>query len=197
MMRRTADALAIFYDFIEAPVLAAEETRAHPPVAFGALGYILAAMSVFLAQAVYGEEALLGLSWFSLSLTCVWNLGTGFLLAAVVHLFAESLGGRGRVVPLFVLLGFSELAWAVFLPGVFIVQAVLPESRWALKFLFVSVGTMTLLLKARSIRHNYRFGSLPAWISLLAPYAAVALSLTLLTAAALWGLIHQILKVAA
>ncbi|MFH1726225.1 MAG: YIP1 family protein [Elusimicrobiota bacterium] len=189
-----ADGLSVFYDFIEAPELAAEEIRRRPPVAFGVLAYILGATSLFLAQALVGKGALLGLSWFSLGVACAWNLGTGLLLAAVIHLLAEAMGGAGRVMPLFVLLGFGELAWALILPGVLLLQAAAPGNPWALRGAFLLVGFLALVLKARGIRHNYGFSALRAWFVLIAPYFAVAASLVLVFAAALWAVAQQLLK---
>ncbi|HBL17300.1 MAG: hypothetical protein A2X36_05945 [Elusimicrobia bacterium GWA2_69_24] len=193
-MSAKADGLGMICDFIEAPEQAAERVRGAPRTAWGVLAYIFAAASLYLAQAVLGKPAFLGVSGFSLALACFWSVAAGILLAAVIHLFAEALGGTGRVLPLFVLLGFSELAWTLVVPATLILQAVAPGSIWTCRLFFLAVGCVALSLKARSIRLNYGLPALQSWVALLAPYAAIALLAALFMAAAVWGVVRQVMN---
>lgn len=189
-----SDGLAVFCEFIESPEVAAERVRRVPLTAWGVLAYVFAAASLYLAQAVLGKPAFLGVSGFSLALACFWSVAAGILLAAVIHLFAEALGGTGRALPLFVLLGFSELVWALVVPATLILQALAPGSIWTCRLLFAAVGCAALVLKARGIRLNYGLPKLQSWVALLAPYAAMAALAMLFMAAAVWGVIRQVMN---
>jgi len=183
------DGFGLLYEFIEDPRVAAKHADLRPPVATGVAAYLLAAGSMYLTRPLLGDG---GLSWFGLAAVCAWNLATGILFAAGTHLFAEILGGRGRVVPLFVMLGFSELAWSLAVPGALLLNALRPGDVLAGKILIATAGTVVAVLKARSIRFNYRFGRGQAWSSLLAPYAALAACLIVGAVGSLWWLTQQL-----
>lgn len=186
--------LYVLYNFIEAPRDAASATRRRPLVGLGVLGYAVASLSIFLASRLVEGSGMSEGALFLLGFMFIWRLGTGIVLTAVVHFIAESMDGEGKGVPLFVLMGLSELTWTLLLPGTMLILAFLPGSRWAGTALFGIVGLVCLGAKARSVAHNYGFGALKAWFSLLVPYLAVAAVGTLLFFTALVGFMHQLIK---
>ena len=121
-------AMSVFYDFIEAPERAARTVQRHPPVVLGVLAFAIGALSFYLAHKLSGKMGVLGASLLSFSVIFVWRLGMGVVQTAVVHFVAESVGGKGKAVPLFVLMGLSELAWTLALPGVLLLMALMPGS---------------------------------------------------------------------
>lgn len=189
--------LDVVADFIEDPARAAEAVREDPPIGLGLAAFALGALSVFLAQAVAGRSSLFGASWAALAILCLWRVFWGLLGAAVLHLTAEVVGGRGRALPLFVLLGLSDLAWALALPGVLLCQAFLPGPRWGTAAVFMVVGFVSLSLKARSLSHNYRIGMTRAWLALSAPLLAAMAALFAFVSLAVWGAVGQLLKLLA
>lgn len=177
-------ALDLLSDFIEQPARAASAVRERPSVAPGLLGYLLAALSLFLARKLAGNADLQGAFLFSLLLLCALRLCVGVAHSGIVHLAAEAMGGRGRAVPMFALMGLGELPWALALPGVLLIQAVGKGSGWLLVGLFSLVYALSLCLKARGIRDNYGLTAGKAWLALLLPYlGAAALAAAALTAA--------------
>jgi hypothetical protein len=191
-----ANGVELFYDFVERPEDAAETAAERPPVAFGVLAYCLAAATLFLTQTLTGG-GVFGVSPFGLGMFCLWNLASGILVASLVHVFADGMGGRGRVIPLFVMLGYSELGWALSLPGTLIVLALFPESV-VLPFVPAALtGVLVFALKVRSIRLNYGFSRLQAALSLGAPYATLAAAVLLGFGGFLWMLVAAATKAAA
>ena len=93
-----ANGIQLFYDFLEFPERAAEIAAERPPVAFGVAAHCLAAATLFLAQSLSGG-GVFGSSWAALAMSCAWNVASGFLMASLVHLFADGMGGEGRVIP--------------------------------------------------------------------------------------------------
>jgi hypothetical protein len=194
MITMTSQNISVFYDFMEDPERAAQQIRQDPPVLLGFFAFLVSSFSTFLAEALTGRLGFLGASMLSMSIAILWHLGIGLLQAAVVHVVAEASGGEGKVVPLFVLLGLSELAWALVLPGVLVVQAFFPDSPWAIAGLFFAVSLIVMYLKVRSIVLNYGFGVLQALFALIFPLLAAAASLFMICAVAMGGLFQQLLK---
>lgn len=190
MSVRRAGTIDVFYDFIEDPKRAAQAVRRDAPVVLGFCAYLLSALSLFLAQAISGKTGLFGLSWMTVSFVVVWSLGVGILQTGLVHLVAEACGGKGRAMPLFVLLGLSELGWALVLPAVLVVQAFFPGTKWGLPIVSFAVSLIVLLLKVRSIRLNYSFSSMAAWFAILFPQLAVAAGMFFIFLAAAWDLVR-------
>jgi len=187
-------ALDVFCDFFEAPERAAEAVRERPPVWIALAGYCAASVSVFLAHGVAGSNGLLGFSFASLGTLLLCRLALGILLTALVHMTAEAFGGSGRALPLFVLMGLSDLAWTLILPATLLLEAASARSRGAAVAVFIGIYWLCLSLRARSIRHNYGVGFLKSWAALLSPYAAVAGLGLALFAATLWGLAQQSMR---
>lgn len=196
MSAPAASGVELFYDFVDRPERAAATAAARPPVAFGVAAYCAGAASLFLAQALSGG-AWLGASWFSLGMLCVWNLACGVMIAALVHVFADGMGGKGRVIPLFVMMGYSELGWGLAIPVSLIALALLPSSPWLRGLAISAVGIVVFSLKVRSIRLNYGFSRLQAAMSLAAPYATLAAAAALGVGGVLWAIVSTAVKAAA
>lgn len=195
MSLRAANGVELFYDFLEFPERAAQTAAQRPPVAFGIAAHCAAAATLFLAQSLSGGGAM-GSSLFVLGMYCVWNVASGFLMAALVHLFADGMGGNGRVVPLFVMLAYSELAWLLALPATLLALALFPGSAWPAYLATGAVGMVVVLVKIRTIRLNYGFSRLQAAISFAAPYATISAALILGFCGMLWMLVAAASKAA-
>jgi hypothetical protein len=189
------NSLDILFDFIEAPKRAAESVREDPPLGLGLAAYVASAVGLFLANALAGRFQLFGVSWVSLLVTCLWHVLIWLMMSSLLHLVAEAAGGEGRALPLFVLLGLSNLVWTLALPGVLLVQA-LELPRLAISLLFSIIGFLGLYLQARSIGHNYQVSPAQAWITLAVPYLGAGALILLMISLAIWGVIAQILKLA-
>lgn len=188
---RTAE---IVCDFIESPGRAADAVRERPRISLALAGYGAASLSIFLAHGVSGSTGFLGVSLAALAAVLLTRLALGVLLTGLVHMAAEAFGGKGRVLPLFVLMGLSDLAWTLILPATLLLEAASIHSRVAATGLFLCIYGLTLSLRVRSIMYNYRVGAVRAWLALLSPYAAaVGLGLAFF-AAALWGLAQQAVR---
>lgn len=186
-----------FYDFVEDPARSAEAARRRPPVALAVLAYVAAAAGLFAAQGLAGRVAFLGVSWPALAFSAAWSLGSGAFFAAAVHLAAEAAGGKGSALTLFSLFGFSRLAWALSLPCVLLTKAFLPGAGGLIGVIFVLAGLWVVTLETRSVRLAYGFGRGRALGVLLAPYIALGVACLMLVAAAVWGLVYQVIRLAA
>jgi len=189
---RSPGGLDLIYEFVEDRQQAIEGQRQRPLVAIGILCYVVAATSLLLCQALTDATPLMGFSWGTWAFACVLRLGTAIFLAAIIHLFAESLGGKGRVIPLFVILGLCELVWALLLPAVFLTEFLFSGSAWVMRLLFLLVALWALALKVRCIRAIYRFGSAQAWASYFSPYLVLFITGALLFASMMWSLTSKI-----
>ena len=114
-----------------------------------------------------------------------------------MHLAAEAAGGKGSALTLFSLFGFSRLAWALSLPAVLLLKAFLPDVWGAAGAVFFLAGLWVLVLETRSVRLAYGFGRGRAVGVLLAPYLALGVAGLMLVAAAVWGLVYQVIRLAA
>jgi len=143
---------------------------------------------VFVAEALGGRLSFLSFSGPSLLLTLLWQVAVLFSLTAALHLLLDLTGARGDAGALFVHLGLSELAWLAAAPAVLIVQALFPESAWAVRLAFVAVWFWSLALKARGLRDEYGVGEARAWLTLGLPYALLAALIALSTTLAVVAL---------
>lgn len=186
--------LDILSDFIEDPPRAAAAVREKPPIGLGVAAYGVAALSLFLSQAVWGRGSFVGNAWVSLGANFLMQLAGGLLLSAVVHLVMEVLGGHGRVTPLFVLLGLSSLGWTLILPISLVLLLLVPGPRWPVSIFSFAVGLGVLSLKARSIAHNYGVPAAKGWFALGVPYMALGLIATAGLLFMAWGLVYQVIQ---
>lgn len=191
------DGIDVLADFIESPRRAAEAARRDPPYGLALAAFALAGLSVFLAQALAGRFQLLGVTWASLLSLCLWRVLWGLLCAAVFHLTAEALGGRGRVLPLFTLFGLSDLAWTLLLPGTLLCLAFLPSPRWGVFAFSLAVGFVSFSLKARSLSHNYDISLRRAFVVLSVPVGVVMAALFAMFSLAVWSAVARLVKLAA
>lgn len=167
-------ALELLFDYFEDHRHAAEMIAQRRPVALGILGFAVGALSLFVAQAVAGKLWPLAFGWSSLGLMMLWELITGFLLAAILHMILDLGGVRGDGSALFVHLGLANAAWALAIPVALLVRLLAPHSAVLMTSVFLAVGFLTLFLKARSIQDNYNVSAARAWTTLGLPYLALA-----------------------
>jgi len=193
-MTAIASRIELIEDFLLDAPRAAEDVRRQPPLLAGLGAYLLGGLSVALAFAVLQPGGALGGAWPFLTLSCLWHVFSGAVMTALLHLIADALGGQGRASSLFVLLGLSDLGWALLLPAALLSRALLPGSLWPFPLMFLFAGTVTLLLRIRSVKDNYGIGLGRAWLAVLLPYAALFVLSLLGLALATWGVVIQIVK---
>lgn len=186
-------AIELIYDYFEDHVRLANAVRQRRPLALGVACFALGGLSVFVAQALSHRLHLLSFSWASLAIVLAWKVLAGFLLAAILHMILEMQGRTGDVVALFVLFGFADLAWALTVPLVLILQ-VFSRSPWAVTAVFMAVGFLSLSLKARSLQDNYHISSGKAWFTLGLPYVAAVAGCLLLFSLLVMRLIFAAVK---
>ncbi|MBI4376926.1 MAG: hypothetical protein HY549_10810 [Elusimicrobia bacterium] len=184
--------LELIYDFFEDHVRAASAVRERRPIALGVLCFLIGGLSVFAAQAL-SYRLLLSVSWSSCALLLLWKLAAGFLLVAVLHLLLEMGGRQGSAAGLFVLFGFSELAWALALPLVMLARLFSP--LWPLTAIFLGVTFWSFLLKARSLQDSYQISAGRAWMTLALPYLGMAALGLALASLALLSLALHLFKI--
>ncbi|MBI5208795.1 MAG: hypothetical protein HY927_02330 [Elusimicrobia bacterium] len=187
-------AIELVFDFFEDHTRAADHVRHFKPVGFGILCFAMAALSVFLAQAVSGKLSPFSFSWVSLGLMVVWQLALGFLFTAVLHLVMEFEGIQGSAASLFVLMGLTSLVWSAAVPVALVLRLAAPKSPWIWTVGFLAVGLFSLGYKARSIQDNYQVSAARAWGTLFAPYIAAVFAGLLLFAIAVVGTFNQFIQ---
>ncbi|MEK7745815.1 MAG: hypothetical protein AAB576_04055 [Elusimicrobiota bacterium] len=190
------ETLSVIADFIEAPGEAARRTRESPSISAALLAFLAAGTSVFLAQAVAGRGGTFWSLWVSWAIACLWHLVSGAAMTSFLHLSAEAVGGRGRVLSLFVLVGLSDLGWALALPAVLIARVFFPEASWPSWILLPLAGFLVLSLRARSISHNYGLGMARSWVAVSIPYVGAALMVVAFTSLAVFGLVSRLMRMA-
>ncbi|HVE14397.1 MAG TPA: hypothetical protein VNI01_13435 [Elusimicrobiota bacterium] len=189
--------LRLVDDFLEEPEALAGQLRASPRPLAAVGGFLVAGLSIFLAQAISGRAVFFGVSSFWLAVVCLWQLGVGAAMSALVHLSAEMMGGKGRALALFSLFGLSDLAWTTVLPITLLWLAAFPGQAWASGLLTMPVFYGVLRLRARSVSHAYGLPISKAWTAVGAPYLAMGLMVGALFSVAIWGVFRQLLKLAA
>lgn len=174
------------YDYFEDHAKAAVTVNETRPIFFGALCFALGGASLFVSHSLSQRLVFLTFSWSSLLLTVLWQVASGFVLAAVLHLILDLQKIKGSATGLFVLLGMANLVWALEVPFVLLARMAVPESRWPATVIYLLVGFLVLNLKARSIRDNYRVSMSRAWFTLGLPYVALFAAAMLAVSLAFW-----------
>lgn len=178
-------ALELLAEFIDEPQKAARLASERRPWPVGLAALMVSGGSLFLAQAVSRHFLPVASGPASLVAVCLWSVLTGFLLAAALHLLADAYGHAGSGAGLFVLIGLSELVWALVLPCALVLKAGRLDSIPALMALLSLAGLLNMRLKARSIRHIYGISATRAWGLLMLPYIGGFLFVAAVAAAAI------------
>ncbi|MBI4424739.1 MAG: hypothetical protein HY554_13485 [Elusimicrobia bacterium] len=182
-----SSALEILAEFLDNPARAARLASERRAWALGLLCLAASGGSLFLAQAVTRHFLPVASGPGSFAFVCLWSVLGGFLLAASLHLLADSWGLAGSGTGLFVLIGLSELAWTLVLPVALVLKALGLDS-WFTAFLLLGLaGALSMRLKARSLRHVYGLTAPRAWSLLLLPYLGVCGVAAAVMAAAVVG----------
>ncbi|MBI4347678.1 MAG: hypothetical protein HY553_12545 [Elusimicrobia bacterium] len=184
----------VLAEFIEEPKHAARLVAERKPWPLGLAAFLVAGGSLFLSQAVSRHFLPVASGPASFVAVCLWTLVSGFLLVAALHLLADAQGLEGSGVALFVLVGMSELVWALVLPASLVLRALRADSFLTLLPLLALAGILSLRLKARSIRHVYGVSATKAWGLLMLPYMGSFLIVAAIGAAALVSAAVSIVK---
>ncbi|MBI5202864.1 MAG: hypothetical protein HY925_14830, partial [Elusimicrobia bacterium] len=105
-----------------------------------------------------------------------------------------SQGNHGSGVGLFVLVGLSELGWALVLPTALILRALKLDSILSVGLVLMIAGVFNMRLKARSVRHIYGLSATKAWGLLMLPYIGSFLFFAAIGAAVLVSAAVSIVK---
>jgi len=186
--------LDLIEDFLLDPPGAAEDVRRKPPLARGLAAYLLGGLSVALVSTLFGSARGFAWVWPSIALACLWHVFAGAVMTAIFHLIAEAVGGEGRASSLFVLLGFSDLGWALVLPGALLANALRPDSYWPLPLLLLIGGLLTFWFRVRSVGHNYGLSMARATMVVVLPYGAAAVLSVVVLLLAAWSMVAQAIK---
>lgn len=187
-------AFELLAGFIEEPQRAARLAADRRPWPAGLLALAVSGGSLFLAQAVSRHFMPVAEGPASFVAVCLWSIVTGFVLSAALHLLADAQGCSGSGAGLFVLVGFSELAWALVLPCALVLKALRLDSWFSLLLVLALAGIVNMRLKARSIRHVYGISAARAWSLLFLPYLGTFVLLAAVFAAALLSATVSIFK---
>jgi hypothetical protein len=193
-MAAMSSTLDLIEDFLLDPPSAAEDVRRKPPLARGLAAYLLGGLSVALASTLFSSTRGFAWVWPSIALSCLWHVFAGAVMTALFHLIADAAGGEGRASSLFVLLGFSDLGWALVLPGALLATALRPDSYWPLPLFLLAGGLLTFSYRVRSVSHNYGLGMGRSTAIVVAPYLAAALLSVIVLLLAAWGMVAQAIK---
>jgi len=186
--------LETLFDFFEDFPQAAKSIRRNPPFLLGTFGYVIAGLSLFLAQSLGRSIPVSSSLSISVGFYCMWQLGMGFVLTSLIHLVLEIGGVRGSALGLYVLLGLSSLVWTLAVPATLLSTLLLPSSRWIGPVLFLVLWLLTLVLKTFSVAKNYEIGLGPAWLVLVLPYLLAIPLLLFLFVLVIWGISVQFLR---
>ncbi len=174
----------VLAEFIEEPKHAAKLVTERRPWPLGLAAFLVSGASLFLAQTASRHFLPVAMGPASFVATCLWTLVCGFLLTGALHLLADAQGHAGSGVGLFVLVGLSELVWALILPASLILRAVRLDSILSAALLLLIAGVLSMRLKARSVRHIYGISATKAWSLLMLPYIGSFLFVAAVSAAA-------------
>ncbi len=185
--------LELLYDYFEDHRRASASVNEGRPLALGAGCYLVGAFSLFVAQGL-ADRLPFAFSWPTLGLLVLWELGSGFALAAALHLILDMAGVRGSAAGLFILLGMADLVWVAAVPAMLLLKLAAPDADWTRTAAFLATALVGVSLKARSIQDNYHLSSGKAWVTLGLPYFLLIVGVLLASALALVGLVLQVVK---
>lgn len=169
-------ALELLSDFLENPPRAARLAAERRTWFLGLVCLAVSGASLFLAQAVSRHYLPLPAGPASLVCVCLGSVLGGFVLAGSLHLFADAWGLSGSGTGLFVLIGLSELTWALILPCALVLKAVGLDGWLSVLALVSIAGVLSMRLKARSLRWVYGISAARAWSLLALPYLGMLLA---------------------
>src|SRR5262249_9065597 len=149
-----------------------------PPFGLGIFCFLISGLSLFLAESMSRHFLPVPSGPIGLSLIWIWRLGIGILMTGFLHLLSELIGGHGSAFGLWVLLGLSDLIWALALPIVLFLRIIgLAHNTFVVWAMLTVLGFGSLALRAWGIRQNYGLDPARAWTLTCIPYI---LSITLL-----------------
>lgn len=186
------NSVELLFDYFEDHVKATGAIVERKPVALGILCFMIGGVSLFVAQALANRLTLFSFSWAACSMSLIWKLGAGFLLAAVVHAVLEFSGAAGSAAALFVLFGMADLVWALAIPLLLIARAFAGGSSWLVTMVFIVVGFYTVVLKVRGIQDAYHVTPGRAWTSISLPYVAIVAGTLLVISLAVADLVMKL-----
>lgn len=184
----------VLAEFIEEPKHAARLVTEKRPWPLGLAALLVSGGSLFLAQAASRHFLPLAMGPASFVAVCLWSAVCGFTLAAALHLLADAQGHAGSGIGLFVLIGLSELVWALVLPASMVLRVLRLDSILSVMLLLVVAGILSMRLKARSVRHIYGISATRAWSLLMLPYLGSFLFVASVSAAALLSAILSLVR---
>ena len=179
--------IELFFLFFEDPKLAVRHVWSRRPVGLGVLAFGIAGAGLLFSQGLFRPlPSVYWLPW-AVGFWWGWELVWGLLLACVSHFLAESWGGRGSGICLFILFGLSQLVWALAVPLALILKALgLGVGGWL--SMLALLGAASLWFKIRSVRDHYSLPGHKAAAILLIPYLLAGVAAAAGAVVGVWSL---------
>lgn len=161
------------YGILFQPVVTLREISCERPL--GQAAFVLIAVAMFTTWT--GYFALWSTSIF-VCMAIITTLVFWFVGSAIVHLVAELLGGNGQAKGLLAANGFIQVP-RIFMVPLLVLASFMSEPMRAGIMLLGGIGIVfwQTILSVIAIRENYGFSTGKAFLTLIAPYAAIALSI--------------------
>jgi len=163
------------YDVLFQPKIAmqmiAEQKKISQAVIVFFLSLVIPLWALYFGMQDVGMSAMVP---FVIGFKIVSSMLMWFMGAAVWHLIAEFLGGRGTGLGLFTTLGFAQFP-QVFIVPLWVIAALLPAS---LKSIMMAVAALTIFgwsffLTITAIKEVYEFSTAKAMLVMITPILAI------------------------
>lgn len=163
------------YDVLFQPKIAmqmiAEQKKISQAVIVFFLSLVIPLWALYFGMQDVGMSAMVP---FVIGFKIVSSMLMWFMGAAVWHLIAEFLGGRGTGLGLFTTLGFAQFPQVLIVP-LWVIAALLPAS---LKSIMMAVAALTIFgwsffLTITAIKEVYEFSTAKAMLVMITPVLAI------------------------
>ncbi|MEW6242848.1 MAG: Yip1 family protein [Bacillota bacterium] len=188
---KSPDTLEILYGIMARPASTIEKVAKRPPVGTALLVFTVSTVITTLVgtrDASFYGHSIPNLRAFTTLVTVaglIFAYSTWFIGTAIVHLWAELLGGRGRALALFAAGGLLSFIQLFTVPAALIAMAV---GEWFSNMVAFAVLIWTVVLYVISIKAVYQMSVGRAVAALLLPVLVAALAVGALVAIMIAGI---------
>ena len=154
-----------------------------PPAWLGLAGFFFGGANYYVAAALAGAGHFSTLGFAASGLL---HAAAGFFLSAWLNMILEVLGGGGRALDLFNLLGAADCVWALALPWTLSARLVWPSGSVAALAAIGAVWVSRFILQAKFVKEGYGVSWGKSLFALFSPVLVLVL-LLLIAVGALIG----------
>ena len=154
-----------------------------PPAWLGLGGFFFGGANYYVATALADAGHFSAWGFMAAGLL---HVAAGFFLSAWLNMILEVLGGSGRALDLFNLLGAADCVWALALPLTLFARLLWPSGSVAALAAIGSVWVSRLILQAKFVKEGYGMSWGKSLFALFSPVIALFL-LLLIAVGALIG----------